>query len=121
MNAGRNPLFILNQDCKVITNRVIQEVEAAGMQTLRTFDLEVVRSSNNGFCCPTHGRSTCTCQLVILLITQKIQGTQTLILEGKDQQTWVYLDHGQGTAEEQVDPFLTNALLHAFFSVNRVQ
>jgi hypothetical protein len=88
------------------------------MQTLRTFDLDLVRSSNKGFYCPTHEKSTCTCQLVILLITQKTQGTQTLILEGKDQQTWVYLDHGQGTIEEQVDSFLTNVLLNAFFAVN---
>jgi hypothetical protein len=41
-------------------------------------------------------------------------GILTMILEGKDRQTWIYLDLEHGALEEQIDPSLTGALLHAF-------
>lgn len=114
---GRKPVFVLDQECQVIMNRVMQEVEKAGMQIMRSFDLDVLRSSSKGFCCPIHGTNPCTCHLVILLILRHHFGSLTLILEGIDQQTSVYLDLGQGLTEdeEQVDPSLTNALTRAFF------
>jgi len=86
------------------------------MKTLRSFDLETVRSGSQGFCCPIHGKSACSCHLVILLIMPRGGNSLTMILEGRDQQTWIYLDPGQGVIEEQVDPFLTGALTHAFFA-----
>jgi hypothetical protein len=117
MNMGRKPVVVLDQECPVITNRVIQEVEKAGIHIMRSFDLDVLRSSSKGFCCPTHGTNTCTCHLVILLILRHDFGSLTLILEGIDQRTSVYFDPGQGNIkdEEQVDPFLTAALTRAFF------
>lgn len=100
----------------MIAKRVIEEVEAAGIQALRSFDLDVVRSSNKGYCCPIHKNVVCTCQLVILLIMQKERGFLAMTMEGSDQQTWIYIDSNQGGTEEQVDPSLTIALTHAFFS-----
>lgn len=117
MLAGKKPLFVLQQNCLVITERIIQEVKKAGMQTMRSFDLDLVRASSQSFCCPIHGTSGCTCQLVILLILMRERGYVTLILEGSDRQTSVYLDTGQGAMEEQVDLSLTAALSHAFFSI----
>lgn len=104
---------MLDQDCRLITDRVMQATAAAGMQTFRSFDLDAARSSGQGFCCPIHGESACSCQLVILLILGREQGPLTIILEGRDAQTWIYLDSGPGDPEEQVDPALTGALLHA--------
>ncbi len=115
MNTGRKPLFVLDQNCQDITSRIVHEVEKAGMQALRSFDLDAVRSSSQGFCCPIHGTNVCTCHLVILLILSRQRGSLTVILEGSDQQTSVYLDSGQGIPEEQVDPSLTVALINAFF------
>lgn len=116
MNVGRKPVVVLDQECPVITNRVIQEVEKAGMHIMRSFDLDVLRSSSKGFCCPTHGANPCTCHLVILLILRRGFGSLTLILEGIDQTTSVYFEVGiDNTGEEQVDPFLTAALTRAFF------
>jgi len=115
MNSGRRPIFVLDQNCQVITNRIILEVEKAGMRTLLSFDLDKLRSSSTGFCCPIHGNGVCTCHLVILLILRQEYGSLTVILEGSDQQTSVYLDSGVGTTEEEIDPSLTAALIHAFF------
>lgn len=116
MNVGRKPIFVLDQDCIAITNRLIQEVEKAGMQTMRSFDLDVVRSSGKGFCCPVHGTSSCTCHLVVLLILLRERGCVTVILEGSNQQTSVYLEGGLDETEEQIDLTLTAALSQAFFS-----
>jgi hypothetical protein len=115
MNAGRNPLCVLDQDCQIITSRIIQEVEKAGMQTLRSFDLDTMRSSGKGFCCPIHGTSVCTCHLVILLMQMHEHGSLTVILEGIDRQTSIYLDARHEHMEEQVDPSLTIALTNAIF------
>ncbi len=115
MLEGRSPLFVLSQDCQIITTRIIREVEKAGMQTLRSFDLDAVRATGKGFCCPVHGTNSCTCHLVILLILTRQRGCLTIILEGSDQQTSVYLDSGQGVSEEHVDPSLTAALVQAIF------
>ncbi len=115
MNVGRRPFCILDQDCHVITNRIVEEVEKAGMQTLRSFDLDTVRSTRQGFCCPIHGTNACSCHMVILLILLREHGSLTLILEGSDQQTSIYLDTGLGVIEEQVDPSLTIALTRAIY------
>ena len=106
----------LDQDCLVVTSRIIREVEKAGMRTLRSFDLDVVRSSSKAFSCPVHGLRVCSCQLVILLILTRDPGSITLILEGIDQQTAVYIDTSQGAREEQVDPSLITALIQALHS-----
>lgn len=121
MNSGRKPLFVLEQDCQVITSRLIQEIEKAGMQTMRSFDLDVLRSSSNEFCCPIHGTSSCTCQFVILLILRRDFGSLTVILEGVDQRTSVYLDSGLGDIKDEVDPSLTLALVNAFFPKKIIQ
>lgn len=115
MNAGRKPVFVIDQDCLVISNRVVEEVEAAGMETKRTFDLDIVRAGSSVFDCPIHGEGDCTCQLVILLVVQQCGRSLTVVLEGRDNQTWVYLDPGQGTSEELVDPKLTGVLYQALF------
>lgn len=114
MIGGKKPLFLLNEDCQVLTKLVIEQVRAVGVQTVCSFDLEAVRSSSSGFCCPTHGTAHCTCQLVILLIFGTITGPLTMTMEGVDHQTWVYLEPGQGVIEEQVDPSLITALFQAF-------
>lgn len=115
MNAGRKPLFVLDQDCLAITDRVIEEVEKAGMQTMRSFDLDLLRSTGRGYCCPVHGTNHCTCHFVILLILRREFGSLTLIFEGMDQKTSVYLDSSPGITDEKVDPSLTLALINAFF------
>lgn len=118
---GRSPLFTVNQDCLAVADRVVAEVEAAGMETRRTFDLAAVRSANPGFCCPVHAGSPCTCQFVILLVTPRSGDSLTLILEGRDDQAWVYFDTGQGVEDEQVNPALIRALYHAFFIKSGVE
>lgn len=115
MNLGRKPLFVLDQECQEITNRVVREVEKAGLQTMRSFDLDLLRSSGQGFCCPIHATSACTCHYVILLVMSRELGSVTIILEGMDHQTSVYLDTGLGTADKQINPSLTLALVNAFF------
>ena len=120
MNAGRSPVFVLQQNCRVVTNLVIQEVSAAGMQALCSFDLDAVRSLDRTTSCPTHQCSDCTCQLVILLILGMGKSPLIMILEGMDAWTMVYLETGQGGDDEQVDPLLISTLHSAFFS-NTVQ
>lgn len=114
MIGGRKPLFLLNADCQVLAKLVIEQVQAAGMQTVCSFDLEAVRSSSSGFYCPTHGTAHCTCQLVILLIFGTFTGPLTMTMEGMDHQTWIYLEPGQGVIEEKVNPSLITALFQAF-------
>lgn len=116
MNAGRSPLFVLQKDCRVITNLVIQQVSAVGMQALCSFDLDAVRSLDRTTSCPTHQRSDCTCQFVVLLILGMGWGPLTMILEGMNQHTAIYLETGQGAEDEQVDSLLISTLHSAFFS-----
>jgi hypothetical protein len=114
MIGGRKPLFLLNEDCQILVKLVIEQVQAVGMQTVCSFDLEAVRTRNSGFCCPSHGTAHCTCQMVILQIFGRLTGPLTMTMEGLDHQTWIYLEPGQGVIEEQVDPVLVTALFQAF-------
>ncbi len=111
----------MDQDCLELTQRVIHEVEGAGMKALRSFDLNLVRSGNAKFICPIHECSECTCQLVILLITPRSGNSLTVTLEGRDGQTWVYLETARVEPDEQVDPTFTNSFYKAIFSKNTIQ
>ena len=113
MNTGRRPLLVVDLECQLVTERIIREVEKAGLHTLRSFDLASARASRPGCTCPEHGSEECSCHLVILLILLQGRGPLTVILEGKDKHTTIYLEAGQNDVEEKVEPSLTIALFRA--------
>jgi hypothetical protein len=73
------------------------------IQVTRSFDLQATRAVHAGCSCPHHGTEKCTCQLIVLLVYERQNPPLTLVLEGRDGQTWVSLVLAPG---EKVLPHL---------------
>jgi len=86
---------------------VIRRVGKAGMQALRTFDLQVARPDPADCPCPQHGTAQCNCQMVVLLVYE--DGTQpvSLVAHSSGGRTWLSLID---TLQQHADPRLENAI-----------
>jgi hypothetical protein len=83
MNAGRQPILVLKQDCNCTVDQVTAQLNEAGYSVVRSFDLlsALARYTNS------------ICQMVILLVYGKEGPPSTLIIDGNDISTSVFLDH----------------------------
>lgn len=83
MNAGRQPILVLNQDCNCTVNQVTAQLNEAGYSVVRSFDLlsALARYTKS------------ICQMVILLVYGKEGPPATLIIDGNDTHTTVFLDN----------------------------
>ncbi len=79
-------------DCRQAARRLAASLRERGLTVVQTFDLQVARSSNATCHCPRHGRSDCTCQMVVLLAYGENRSAPwTLILHGSEDRTQVSL------------------------------
>ena len=84
MNAGKQPILVLNQDCSCMVTQVTNQLNAAGYSVVRSFDLF---SALGSF-------SKCICQMVVLLVYGQDGPPATLIFDGNDFSTSVFLENG---------------------------
>jgi hypothetical protein len=68
-----------------------QNLELAGLQSVRTFDLQAARPANLKTTCPQHGSQPCNCQMVVLLVYQADDPPATLVIHGSETNSWLYL------------------------------
>jgi hypothetical protein len=76
---------------------------ASGFQVEQTFDLHAARMLQADCPCPNHGKSDCTCQMVVLLVYGP--GTQlgTIVVHGHDDETCIsLLDMASQSNEERI-------------------
>jgi hypothetical protein len=112
------PLIIIDQACGNVVSWVIQELTGAGLQTLRTFDLQTAqyvntKQVNTSQLCPHHGTGPCDCQMIVLLVYQGNSHPISLVAHGYNEQTWLYLvDTPQQRADPHLETTIRQALIH---------
>jgi hypothetical protein len=104
------PFLILEQPCNEAAAWVIRQVSGAGLQVLRTFDLQDARHDLAECPCPHHGTDRCDCQMVVLLIYGGDYQPVSLIAHSHDGKTWFSL---VDTPQQRADPRIQRAILQA--------
>ena len=85
------PFLALDQPGAEVQTWVTQQLTAAGLSVVQTFDLQEARSAHSECTCPHHGTADCDCQLVVLLVYQQDEDPSTLVIHSRDNQTRISL------------------------------
>jgi hypothetical protein len=102
--------LILEQPCDEAITWVIDQVNGAGLQVLRTFDLQMARLAHSECPCPHHGTDQCDCQMVVLLVYADHYQPISLLAHSHDGKTWFSLVN---TPQQRADPHLEAAIRQA--------
>ncbi len=97
-------LFCAKKPCDEAVAEAIEQLMAANLQVVRTFDLQVARSPYAAQIrcnCPHHCTEQCDCQIIVLLIYRESQMPTSLIVHGHNNQTWFEIID---TPDQQADP-----------------
>ena len=115
--SENSPFLILKQPCGEAIDWVIRQISAAGLEVVRTFDLQVARHEHAGCTCPNHGTAECDCQMVVLLVYDHTRQPLTLVGHGHDAQTWLsVIDTPQQHASPHLEGAVRRALVRQGFS-----
>ena len=101
---GQVPFRIFFSDCETVIRQVTENLAAAGLRVVRSFDLRSACASFADNVCPHHGTAPCDCQLVVLLIYGVMITPVSLILHGHRGQTelqWDEAPHARPGPEGQ--------------------
>ena len=104
---GSKCIAVLPEDTNPVVDLLTHELSNHEIQVTRSFDLQATRAVHAGCTCPHHGIDQCTCQLIVLLLYERQDPPLTLVLEGRDGQTWVSLAMTPG---EKVMPHMIDLL-----------
>ena len=102
--------LILEQPCDEAMAWVVSQVNAAGLQVLRTFDLQMARLAHSECPCPHHGTEQCDCQMVIFLVYADSYQPISLLAHSHDGTTWFSLVN---TPQQRADPRLEATIRQA--------
>lgn len=83
MNAGKQPILVVNQACKCTVAQVTELFRSAGYAVVQSFDLLSAIDA----------RTRCICQMVVLLVYGKDGPPATVILDGNDISTSIFLEN----------------------------
>lgn len=81
LNSETIPVFVTTQECNLVVEQICNLFCAAGMQTLRTFDLSTTLPAND----------SCMCRMVVLLVYRKEGPPFSLSIYGEPNHTTVRL------------------------------
>ena len=102
--------LILEQPCNEAIAWITRQVSGAGLQVMRTFDLQVARHDPADCPCPHHGTDQCDCQMVVLLVYGDDYQPISLVAHSYDGRTWFSL---VDTPQQRADPRLERAIRQA--------
>ncbi len=94
--AERKQILVTPAPCPQFVDALKSELLGAGFWVFQSFDLQSTRALHEGCACPHHGTAQCTCQMVVLLVYHAEGDPLTLILDGRDEQTFVYFAEEAG-------------------------
>lgn len=83
MYSGKQPLLVLNQGCNCTADQVSDHLDAAGFSVVRSFDLISAQQ----------GSSNCDCQMIILLVYGQDGPPASLIFDGTQFNTSIFLEN----------------------------
>ena len=95
--------LIMEKPCDEAMAWVMRQANAAGLQVLRTFDLQMARLAHSECPCPHHGTDQCDCQMVVLLVYADSYRPISLVAHSHDGKTWFSLVN---TPQQRADPRL---------------
>lgn len=99
MNSA-SPFVTIEKPGEETISWSIRLLQNAGLQVVRTFDLQEARLSHPNCPCPHHGTDACDCQISVLLIYHGEQPPASLLIHSFQETTWLYL---VDTPEQPVD------------------
>ncbi len=109
-------VFCVNKPCEQAVTEATQQLIAANLQVVRTFDLQVARSPYAAHIrcdCSHHGTQQCDCQMVVLLVYHEGQMPTSLVVHGHNSQTWFEIID---TPEQHADPQVQALIRQFLFS-----
>ncbi len=107
----KSPLLVLQSDSDASVAMVTDTLTLAGLQVVRSFDLQVARSAHIDCNCPHHGTAQCDCQMVVLLVYDQEKPPVTLVAHSRDGQTlFAVVDSPQQRPNHQVELTIQQAL-----------
>lgn len=103
--------LFLEQPCDAAVAWVVHQVNGAGLQVLRTFDLQMARLAHTECPCTHHDTDQCDCQMVVLLIYGGNVQPISLVAHSHDGKTWFSLvDTPQQRADSGLEMTIRQAL-----------
>lgn len=109
------PLLNLSTGWQSAISWAIRRLKRAGLQAVRSFDLQVARSAHLDCSCPHHGTELCDCQMVVILVYDQQNPPATLVAHSHDRQTQFTL---VDTPQQRLDPLLQAAIVDALVAGN---
>ena len=88
MNAGSQPLIVMQSDCDAAVSQLKTALKSASYLVVQSFDLHSAMPTHFGCNC---NPDSCKCQMVVLLVYALEGPPVTLICDGDGLQTVVYL------------------------------
>ncbi|GAB4577453.1 MAG: hypothetical protein Fur0022_01840 [Anaerolineales bacterium] len=107
---GQPPFRIFFSDGETVIRQVMQNLAAAGLRVVRSFDLRSACASFTENVCPHHGTTPCDCQLVVLLVYGIGVAPVSLVLHSHMGQTELQWDE---TPEARPSPEQKEFILQA--------
>lgn len=105
------PLLTLPHDWQTAINQAIQQLNRAGLQVMRSFDLHTARVAHTDCTCPHHGTAQCDCQMVVLLVYDQENPPVSLVAHGRDQEThFALVETPQQSPQTELQRTIRNAL-----------
>jgi hypothetical protein len=114
-----SPFVTIEKPVEESIDWTIKRLENAGLQVIRTFNLQEARHSKINCQCPHHDTEECNCQMSVLLIYQAEKSPASLFIHSFQETTGLFL---VDTPEQPVDQklgsiireTLTDSLLDPF-------
>ena len=91
IDQGRKPMEIVAIPCGQFVEPLKAALGAQALVVVQSFDLQSTRAAHEGCTCPHHGTSQCSCELVVLLVYGAQGDPLSLVLDGRDGQTYVFI------------------------------
>ena len=88
MYAGHEPLFVLPNHTDSVEMQISSVLRSAGYLVIKSFDLHSAIPTHKVCECTTN---SCNCQMVVLLVYAPQGSPITLMLDGNEYETAVYL------------------------------
>lgn len=84
-------LLDLSEDSETAVTTVTRRLHKSGLGVVRSFDLRSACAAYPDRSCPHHGKKSCDCQLVILLVFDPREQPATVMLHTYNGETQVFL------------------------------
>lgn len=111
--SDNSPFLVLNRACGDAIEWIREQFTIAGLQVVRTFDLQVARKTNMQCPFPNHDSDQCDCQMVVLLVYKPGYHPISIVAHGYDGQTWFSI---VDSPQQRADPKIEAAIRHALVS-----